>query len=285
MPISHTPLLSSTAFTALLLFGSLSWAEEANNGQEQDPAAERFTELESLDWELRLHDAGDGSWGDNWFLDGERGSVKNTPDGMVFSAGPIAFDNGSHAVLWTRDSFEGSIRIDFDYTRLDTISRAVNILYIQATGVGSGPYSEDINEWSDLRVVPFMSSYFNNMNLLHVSFAAFVNDGSAGPADDYIRARRYPVLEDGTFEDTEVEPSYDNTGLFTPGEVLHMTFIKHEQDMMLRVTKDGSHHYYHWDLSGFPPVTEGRVGIRHMWTRCARYAGFGVSTLNPNMSP
>jgi hypothetical protein len=285
MPLTHYALIAVTTLSALLLHASSARAELADDPQKTDWTPGLFEKLDALDWQEQFHDPGDEAWQAGWFLDGERGTVKNTPDGMVFSAGPIAFDNGSHAVLWTQDSFEGSIRIDFDYTRLDTISRAVNILYIQATGVGSGPYTQDISEWSDLRIVPFMSSYFNNMNLLHVSFAAFVNDGSAGPADDYIRARRYPVVEEGTFEDTEVEPSYDNTGLFTPGEVLHMTFIKHEQDLMLRVTKDETHNYYHWNLADFPPVTEGRIGIRHMWTRCARYAGFGVSTLNPNMSP
>lgn len=243
--------------------------------------AERFTELESLPWQAGFDDPGTQDWQDHWFLDGYRATVDNTPEGMVFSAGPIAGDNGSHAVLWTRDSFRGSVRIDFDYTRLDSINKFVNILYIQATGTGSEPYVKDIAAWRELRSVPAMSCYFNHMNLLHVSYAAYVNDGSAGPGDDYVRARRYPVLDDGTFEETELKPSYDNTGLFEPGRTVHMTFIKHDQELMLRVSKDGEDHYFRWDLSGFPPVVEGLVGIRHMNTRCARYGDIRISTMGP----
>ncbi len=102
---------------------------------------------------------------------------------MLLSAGPIARDHASHCVLWTRESFHGDVKIEFDYWRMDTIQRWVNILYIQATGTGNGQYAEDISTWSHLRQTPFMRMYFDHMNLLHVSFAAF---GAEEGGEDYI---------------------------------------------------------------------------------------------------
>jgi hypothetical protein len=68
---------------------------------------------------------------------------------MVLTAGPEFGNDAHHMVLWTKSSFEGDLRIDFDYTRLDRETRCVNILYIQATGSGKGPYQEDIMKWND----------------------------------------------------------------------------------------------------------------------------------------
>ena len=112
---------------------------------------EKFAQLLKLDWVESFRDAGRGDWQDGWFLDGRRATVENTSIGMILSAGPIPRDNGSHCVLWTKESFEGDVKIEFDYWRLDSIQKWVNILYIQATGTGEGPYSQDIAQWSHLR--------------------------------------------------------------------------------------------------------------------------------------
>ena len=164
-----------------------------------------FGQCISANWSEVFSDDGTSNWQEQWFLDGERGTVKNTPAGMVFSAGPIFGDNGSHSVLWTRRSFGGDLRIEFDYTRMDDIDRAVNILYIQATGTGIQPYAEDISAWSHLRVIPYMNRYFRFMTLLHVSYAAFSME--QGPRSDYVRARRYPVQPGMSFSrDTRIAP-------------------------------------------------------------------------------
>ena len=134
---------------------------------------EQFDELQSLNWTESFLDSCTGNWEDGWFLDGLRATVENTPKGMILSAGPIARDNASHCVLWTNKSFEGDVKIEFDYWRIDSIQKFVNIIYIQATGKEEGPYTKDIAEWSDLREIPFMRTYYNNMKLLHISFAAF----------------------------------------------------------------------------------------------------------------
>lgn len=254
----------------------ISFPELIMFGQDTE-VREMFENLKAGPWTEVFVDPGTGDWNDHWFLDGERAIVKNTPMGMVFSGGPIFGDNGSHGVLWTRKSFNGDIRIEFDYTRLDDINRAVNILYIQATGIGDPPYTEDIAEWSHLRTIPYMNSYFRFMNLLHVSYAAYPL--SDPPQNDYVRARRYPVRPGMNFgKDTRIPPDYDSTGLFKPGKLYHFTFIKWGNDLFFEVRNEEQETLFHWDLSGVEPIESGRIGIRHMYTRAARYANFRVFT-------
>jgi len=261
----------------LLLLALL--AAQASVAQDSRTDEHQFEELLSKQWQQIFFDEGSEDWQQHWFLDGERGFVKNTAEGMVFSAGPIRGDNGSHNVLWTRASFEGDIKMEFDYTRLDDIDYAVNILYIQATGIGKEPYVEDILEWSNLRIVPYMNRYFRHMNLLHISFAAFPL--KEGPQQDYVRARRYPVLPGQSFgKDTRLPPDYENTGLFLPGVTYHFTCIKHGQKLFLKVSNEDVETLFSWDTATFEPVTKGRMGIRHMYTRAARYANIRISLLN-----
>ena len=58
-------------------------------------------------------------WKAKWFLDGEIGTVTNCPEGMTLKAGPEFKNDAHHMVLWTKDSFEGDLKIEYDYTRLD----------------------------------------------------------------------------------------------------------------------------------------------------------------------
>ena len=238
----------------------------------------QFDDLVSLKWGQVFFDKGDGDWQQNWLLDGEKATVKNGDDGMLFSAGPVERENASHAVLWTKKSFKGDLKIEFDFTKMDKATKAVNILYIQATGKEEGPYVKDIAEWSEMRIVPKMSTYFNNMNLWHVSYTAFSN-GNEKDKKDYLRARRYPVLKGKSFKDTEVGASYDDTGLFKDGITYHMTVIKKDDLLFIKVDGDGISAIFNWDFSEHPKITEGRIGLRHMWTRSSRYANFSVSQL------
>ena len=239
---------------------------------------ELFAQLSALKWRQAFHDACTGDWQDDWFLDGQRATVRNTPIGMVLSAGPIPQDNASHCVLWTNASFAGDVKIEFDYWRLDTIQQYVNIIYIQATGTGDEPYVGDIAAWSHLREIPYMSTYFEHMQLLHVSFAAFGADVSEG---DYVRARRYPVTPDRAFGELALLPDNFDTGLFAPGEKHRFTIIKHGNALLMRVATVDKEMLFGWDTSAFGPITEGRIGLRHMWTRCSRYADFTVSVIGP----
>ena len=239
-------------------------------------AEQRFAELSTLGWQEALSDPCTQDWTTKWTLDGERAVISNTPEGMVFSAGLVAQDHASHAVLWTRDSFSGDIKIEFDYDRLDTVNRYVNIIYIQATGTGKGPYTRDIADWPHLRTIPYMRTYFTHMNLLHVSFAAY---GSEEADQDYVRARRYPVGPDLPFSEIAVPPDYFDTGLFEPGVRHHFTILKVGHQLHMKVETPDDSRLFTWDTSGFDPVAEGRIGLRHMWTRCSRYANFRVFVL------
>lgn len=233
----------------------------------------------TLPWEEVFSDSGNEDWQSRWFLDGQRAWIKNMEDGMLFSAGPIEKDDACHAVLWTKQSFSDDLKIEYDYTRMDNINKAVNIIYIQATGKGEGPYTKDISVWSHLRTIPYMRIYFTNMHLLHISYAAFTND-DAEKKVDYIRARRYPVMPGKNFgSDTRVGESYENSELFIPGTKYHITIVKRGDKLFMKVEGDGKSKLFNWDYSDHPQITEGRIGLRHMWTRCSKYANFSVSEL------
>lgn len=229
----------------------------------------------SPDWDLQFSDSCTGNWQDNWFLDGLVAKVEHSKNGMNFSAGPVNREDAHHAVLWTKESFEGDVKIEYNYTRMDSQIINVNILFIQATGIGENDFDKDITKWNDYRKVPTMSKYWRNMNLIHISYAAFpmVN---ADPDNDYIRVRRYPATENIAFKDTEVPPAFEKTGLFLPGITYNMTWIKTSQQLFLQVIGDGKSKEYAWDLTAFPPITEGRIGLRHMFTRSAQYSDFKV---------
>jgi hypothetical protein len=183
------------------------WMGFSAFGQDDNTLFER--QINSTQWELKLADEGTGNCQNNWFLDGEIAKVENTEKGMHLQAGPEFGNDAHHMVLWTKQSFQGDVKIEFEYTRTDNETRAVNILYIQATGKGEGDFVKDISEWNHLRRVPSMRTYFNNMKTLHISFAAFPNDEET---QDYVRVRRYPVTADKNFRELEVEPTYFDTG-------------------------------------------------------------------------
>lgn len=236
----------------------------------------KFNTLKKKPWKDVFSDDGSGNWKHKWFLDGQRATIKNMHDGMLFSAGPIEYDNASHAVLWTKNSFQGNIKIEYDYTRMDNINQFVNIIYIQATGIGSGPYNKDISTWSDLRVIPYMKTYFKNMNLLHISYAAYPMENNPNNTD-YVRARRYPVLPGQNFNSsTMLKGDFYDTGLFKPGIKHHITIIKHSNDLYMHVEGADKSTLFHWDTSEFEKIGEGRIGFRHMWTRCSKYANIKV---------
>lgn len=224
-------------------------------------------------WSLKFQDSGIKDYRQNWHLDGQIAKVENSEKGMHLQAGPEFGNDAHHMVLWTRQSFEGDVKIEFNYTRTDNETKAVNILYIQATGKDEGEFTKDIFNWNDFRNVPSMRTYFNNMNALHISFAAFPNDEET---QDYIRARRYPVTTEKGFRQLEVEPTYFDTGLFKTGETYKVTVIKTDENLFFKVEGDGLSKIYYWDTSHLSPLKEGRIGLRHMYTRSAIYKDFKV---------
>ena len=243
-----------------------------------EKVSEAFERINSSsEWKLQFSDPGTGNWQDKWFLDGQVAKVENSKNGMELTAGPVHRNDAHHAVLWTKESFKGDVKIEYNYTRTDSQTINVNILFLQATGIGGDTYDQDITQWNDYRTVPTMSKYWKNMNLIHISYAAFpmVNED---PDNDYIRVRRYPATENIPFDDTEVPPAFERTGLFLPDVTYKMTWIKTGEQLLLKVEGDDKVRQYSWDLTGFDPVTEGRIGLRHMFTRSAQYSDFKVYT-------
>ncbi|MFU8780551.1 MAG: hypothetical protein ACNA71_05945, partial [Kiritimatiellia bacterium] len=185
-----------------------------------------YTELMDAEWEEAFHDPCTQNWNDKWTLDGKKATVKNSPSGMDFIAGPKAFDDAHHAVLWTRQEFSGDLKIEYEYTRLDNEHRMVNILYIHATGSGASGFGKDIQEWAEKRTVPAMRLYFRNMNAYHISYAAFGTKNTVA-GNDYIRGRRYIS---GPLQGTELDNEYEHTGLFETGVAHKITIVTRGRD-------------------------------------------------------
>jgi hypothetical protein len=239
-----------------------------------------YEELLAEPWNVVFAESGDGDWRERWTLDGLKAEVRTLRQGLFFQAGPIADDHASHAVLWTRSSFSSPVRVEFDFERMDTVNGGVCILYLLASGTGVPPYAEDISAWADLRDVPYMSTYFDHMHLLHVSFAAF-GPGEPGQPD-YVRARRYPrALSAGQFALTKIPPDYVDTGLFVPGRSLRIVAIKNDRWLFFCVSDRETRKLFAWDLAGQPPLPPGRIGIRHMFQRAAVYRNLRISRPAP----
>ncbi len=263
----------------LCLNACISQADEEQRMDKPDQEADRtaFERAKQGEWREVFFDPGTENWQEKWFLDGEIASVRNTRDGMQLTAGPQFGNDAHHMVLWTKDSFEGDLKIEFEFTRLDFESDAVNIIYIQATGVGEEPYLKDIAEWSELRRVPSMREYFGNMHTFHISYAAFPNQPDE--RDGYIRGRRY-MPENGRLAGTTLSPEYfPPAELFAPGIPHQMTVIKRGKNLLMRVERPNLTYYCHMSNPELPAVTEGRVGLRQMFTRSARYKNFRISVL------
>lgn len=229
---------------------------------------------QSIEWKLKFEDECTDDWRKNWFIDGIQGTVINTSEGMDFSAGSVERDFAHHSVLWTKDSFKGSVKIEYEYTKTDEQTRFATILYIQATGVA--PFEKDIALWNDIRVVPSMQTYFNNMNALHISYASYDNSNT-DLKKDYVRARKYPVIPGKDFNTTtEIPPASFNTGLFNIGETYKITVIKTSEKLFFKVEGKNISKLFEWELSATEPINEGRIGLRHMYTRSARYKNFKI---------
>lgn len=262
MKVSTKNLVLLTLFIGMYTFG-----QHKINTLQQSNASQQ--------WQLAFTDGGKKDWTKKWTLDGLFATIKNTKKGMLFSAGPEARNDAHHAVLWTKESFKGDIKIEYDYTRTDNENKWVNILYIQATGDGEGDFEPDISKWSKFREVPAMKTYFENMNALHISYAAF---GNAGDGTYYVRARRYPKPANKSFNVTKISPFYDQQGYFETGKTYHITVIKSNNQLSFHMESTDKKQGFTWDLSDVDPITEGRIGLRHMWTRAAQYSNFKIYT-------
>ncbi|MBA0885468.1 DUF1961 family protein [Flavobacterium undicola] len=230
----------------------------------------------SSQWKLQLKDSGTKDWQSKWFLDGLQANIKNTKTGMLFNTGTTAGADAGHAVLWTKESFKGNVKMEFNFTRKDSATKWAIILYLQATGTGVAPYLEDISKWNNLREIPAMKTYFTNMKALHISYSSFENDNNDSKKD-YVRVRQYPVVKGQNFNTTtEIPNAYFETGLFKTGETYKITIIKTNEKLYFKVVGKNSSKLFCWDLKNQPSLLEGRIGLRQMATRSAVYKDISV---------
>jgi len=269
--------IAAAAFAGVVLFVSLScFGQEATYKQ-------AFDRLAAGPWKLVFDDSctgenGSGKWSDKWVLDGDLAHVEQSAAGMTLYTGERRLKDAAHAVLWTRRPFEGDLKIEYDFTRVDvdTLANTVNIIYIEATGSGEGPYSRDIMEWRDLRRVPAMKTYFDNMNTYHISYAVRGDPD----VDEYIRGRRYMPDKKLGLKGTDLRPEYGWQGLFRPGVTYHLTFIKSGNALYMNVrggeAGENLNRTFFFDASDFPPITDGYIGLRQMGGRVSTYKNFKV---------
>jgi len=239
--------------------------------QQKNKDEKAFEKAIQENWQEVFADSCTGDWQKQWFLDGEVGKVKTGQEGMELTAGSEFGNDTHHMVLWSKDSFKGDLKIEYEYTRLDSESRCVNILYIQATGSGEVPYVKDITKWNDLRRIPSMRMYYDHMHAYHISYAA-----SPGTDDEYIRVRRYMPNRTG-LKGTNLEPDYYPKGLFETGIPHRIIVIKKDRDIFMRIKNSEKVYHFHMTNQDLPIVTEGRIGLRHMFTRSARYKNIRIS--------
>ncbi len=239
-------------------------------------SAEQYGKMDHAEWKCRFKQKAD--WHKQWFLDGERARVSSDKSGITFLAGPTPASDADHSVLWTKESFDGDIKIEYDFTRLDSLDRFVDIIYIQAEGSGAEGFDKDISLWSDKRKVPAMKLYFNNMNTLHISYAAYENSATeVNP--HYIRGRRYMPQWGSGLEGTDLVPEYLNPMVFETGETYHFTFIKRDSELIFKVEAPNGHaEYFYFSAENFPAVKSGRVGLRQMSARSAKYSSMRIYT-------
>ena len=231
-------------------------------------------------WKEVFNDDFTDDWNKQWFKDGEKSTLQITPDGLKYCTGKVAVDapqkfkDLNHEVLWTKKKFSGDIRIEYDYTRLDTSTHFASMIYLFAEGSGVGPYKKEITQWNELRKIPKMNIYFNHMNLYHISYASF---GIGADRREYIRARRYMPEKNG-LTGTIMENEYFETGFFYTGEKHHITIVREGKYLFMRVSNKEKSCLYNWDTSQFPPVKSGHIGLRLMCSRAALINNFQIFT-------
>lgn len=237
-----------------------------------------FQSIENQHWKILMHD----SFKDlnkYWFLDGQKASLSTSNDKLLFKAGSEPASDADHSVLWTKSIFKGSLKIEFDFTRKDSATKYVNIIYLMANGSNINGYDKDIYNWNEKRKIPAMRIYFEHMDAYHISFAAFENDNS-NPLADYVKARRYLPERSAGLEGTNLKPDYYQTGLFIPNQKYHITIIKSDNQLFMQAKNKSIKQLFHWDTSNFPSLNAGRIGLRLMGSRASEFDNFKVYSLN-----
>jgi hypothetical protein len=250
------------------------------------PGANKMKSTSSpFDAKILLEDSMAANWEKNWILDGEKATVEHRDGGLYFAAGTVTKSqdrvlyNAHHAVLWTRQVFEGDIKISYEMTRMDDSNYGTTLLYIQAQGIGVPPHVEDITQWNELRKIPDMGTYFTYMDLLSLSFR------------ENLRCKRYPWLDAELYDGPRglIPPMVDYQGdNIERGKTYEVEVEKRDKSLKLKLVEKGSGRImidHTWDTTQIPDdiepkiINKGRIGLRHMSTRQFIYKDFKVEQL------
>ena len=76
---------------------------------------------------------------------------------------------------------------------------------------------------------------------------------------------------------SNLKPDYMPKGMFATGVPHKITVVKKERDLFMKFENAEQTVYFHMGNPDLPPITQGRIGLRHMFTRSARYKNFRIS--------
>jgi hypothetical protein len=273
------------AFVVALLLASCSGKApaKADASSGKNDTTQEKQGMTKADEKVLFEDPMTGHWQQNWFLDGKNATLEHRDGGLYFSAGTITKKqdrekyHAHHAVLWTKQVFEGDLLISFEMTRVDTSNYGNTLLYIQAQGIGKPPYVEDIYAWRALREVPSMDKYFTYMSLLSLSFR------------ENLRCKRYPLrdMEGNPYKGALLEPMEEYGGIES-GKTYTVEVAKKNPHLTLRLYDAATEELLKectWDVSKNPEkqmprlIRKGRIGLRHMSTKQFIYRNFTVKQL------
>jgi len=119
-------------------------------------------------------------------------------------------------------------------------------------------------------------TYFDHMQLPHISFAACPMAGAA-EAESYVGARRYPGSLFGSFNGMALNPDYEKTNLFEPSVPYQITVIKADRTLYMRVVSKDE--IFNWNLADIPKLQESRIGFRLMRQRASLFRNITISEL------
>lgn len=88
-----------------------------------------------------------------------------------------------------------------------------------------------------------------------------------------------PETKNG-LKNTEILPEYARTGFFRTGNQCHITIIRYNEDIWMRVSDANHSEIYKWNTSSFPYIHEGRIGLRVMAGRASLFSDFRITEIN-----
>lgn len=202
-------------------------------------------------WTLAFDDPGSGGWSGKYDLHGPPCAQASNVGGIRLRS--CASEDDS-LILWTRQRFDGDMKVEYDYRILSNLSPTQEIASALLIGTGDGATGlpADFAAWT----VPFDQGRYQNTNTLWMNYA-YQNPASGDPLR--IRLRR--------------NPGYNNLGdappefPFNVGTTYHIVVEKVGSNFTVSVTGPSGTRSHTWSNSSIGGITGGYVGFRNMHFR------------------